>query len=82
MSSDRWRGTEDEARADIDNYKGPMIRHLLSNDDGSFSIMSHINCNWCDYCGTQGDCRARENYTAVPYKPNPYEWEEKQNDLE
>jgi hypothetical protein len=26
------------------------ISHLLANADGTFSIMSHINCEHCDYC--------------------------------
>jgi len=26
------------------------IPHMLLNDDGTYSIMLHINCEWCDYC--------------------------------
>jgi hypothetical protein len=26
------------------------INHIILNEDKSFSIMSHINCEWCDYC--------------------------------
>lgn len=49
-----------------------MIRHLLINKDGTYSIMSHIVC---DYCDTQGDCRGVERPVAVPAKQDPYEVE-------
>jgi len=26
------------------------ISHILINDDGSYSILGHINAEWCDYC--------------------------------
>lgn len=72
---DRWRGTEQEARSIIARG-GPKVAHLLNNQDGTYSVMSHIVCDWCDYCDTQGDCRPMGNrpveYEAVPYKPDPY----------
>lgn len=33
-------------------YKQPtnVIQHILKNDDETFSIMTHIVCNTCNYC--------------------------------
>lgn len=41
-----------EAMVIVDAAGGGLlsIRHLLYNDDGTFSVMRHINCEWCDYC--------------------------------
>jgi hypothetical protein len=73
MNKDRWRGTETEAREDLLNTDSNMIRHLLDNGDGTFSIMEHIVCEMCDYCYSQGDCRGRtDNYLAVPFQEDPY----------
>lgn len=49
------------------------INHLISNDDGTYSIMFHIVCEHCDYCDSQGDCRGMTDPVAVPAKPDPYE---------
>lgn len=69
---DRWRGTEQEAREQL-KQSGNMIIHLLSNDDGTFSLMRHIVCEHCHYCDVQGDCRCREDEVeATPYVKNPY----------
>ena len=38
-----------EARASLAKPSN-AICHLLDNQDGTFSIMSHINCEHCDYC--------------------------------
>lgn len=27
------------------------IAHIIDNQDGTFSVMRHINCEFCDYCG-------------------------------
>lgn len=73
---------EDRERMSLDDARGVaesptnMITHLLSNDDGTFSVMSHIVCEWCDYCDTQGDCRGGAG-APVPAKPNPYENQER-----
>ncbi len=26
------------------------VPHLLDNEDGTYSVMSHITCEQCDYC--------------------------------
>jgi hypothetical protein len=31
-----------------------MVRHLTDNGDGTFSIVGHIVCAWCDYCDEVG----------------------------
>lgn len=52
----------------------PMIRHLLDNGDNTYSIMAHINCEWCDFCEA-GKNLSREELitTAFPAKENAYE---------
>lgn len=35
--------------------KGGLIRHLLDNGDGTFSVMGHINCEHCDYCDLENE---------------------------
>ena len=47
------------------------IRHITRNeDDGTFSVLAHINCEFCDYC--------EEGTKAEPHlaKENPYERQE------
>lgn len=74
MFGQRARFDLDEATRYLQEPSG-MVRHLLVNKDGTYSIMSHIVCEWCDYCTTQGDCRGVETPVAVPAKPDPYEGE-------
>ena len=31
--------------------------HVLENGDGTYSVMSHINCEFCDYCEDEEDKR-------------------------
>lgn len=52
-----------------------VITHVLANDDKTFSVMSHIVCEHCDYCDSQGDCRCIDVTTVrpVPAKEDPYE---------
>jgi hypothetical protein len=38
-----------DARASLAKGSNAIL-HLLDNQDGTFSIMSHINCEHCDYC--------------------------------
>lgn len=68
----RPRFSEDVARAGLLRDSN-VVTHLLDNEDGTFSLMSHINCEWCDYCSTQGDCRGNANAVAAPAKIRPYE---------
>ncbi len=53
----------------------PKITHLTINDDGTYSIVTHINCEWCDFCedSVQGDCRGVYDAKPVPSKMNIYE---------
>lgn len=57
------------------------IVHLLLNDEGDFSIMGHINCEWCNYCEQQNiaykaGLRYSDDYPLVhKAKENPYEEE-------
>ena len=29
---------------------GNTINHIIDNEDGTYSVMCHINCEHCDYC--------------------------------
>jgi len=51
-AKDRTRGSFDDAVFWTEEMAGtPMsIHHIIDNDDGTFSLMSHINCEYCDYC--------------------------------
>lgn len=50
------------------------ICHILSNDDGTYSMMYHIVCEHCDHCDSQGDCRDIFQITKIDkVKENPYE---------
>ena len=68
----RPRFSEEEARQAL-LQDSPKVEHLVSNDDGTFSILCHIVCEWCDYCEAQGDCRGNYDAIALPAKLNPYE---------
>lgn len=71
---ERDRYTEAEARQYLTDWAGSNATlHLLKNDDGTFSIMSHINCEWCDYCDERGDARGEPNIEPCVAKPNAYE---------
>jgi hypothetical protein len=72
---DRFRYTEEEARRILVDEADAAIMHLLLNDDGTFSIMSHIVCEHCDYCDSQGDARLQHDIEAVAAKPDPYEFQ-------
>lgn len=52
---DRSRGTFEEAVSWADEHIGCpgnllSIHHVIDNGDGTFSLMSHINCEHCDFC--------------------------------
>ena len=69
---ERDRMTLEEAKKEVANATA-WVRHVLDNGDGTFSIMSHINCEWCDYCSAQElfDIKIHKA------KPDPYELEHK-----
>ncbi len=76
MSSfaDRSRVTLEEAKALVVDHDHPSIlgiRHILDNGDGTFSVMCHISCEWCDYCeearGVADPCMVHKA------KEDPYE---------
>jgi len=79
-NKDRWRGTFAEAKEYAYKPKGMLsISHILDNEDGTYSVMSHINCEWCDYCGDQRmvldpDKEATDIHV---YKEDPYENQKK-----
>ena len=52
IQEDRSRGSLKEVVSCADGYAGsPLsIHHAIDNGDGSFSLMSHINCEYCNYC--------------------------------
>lgn len=62
-----------EEAVEISSRPTNVITHLLRNeDDGSYSVMSHIVCEYCDYCDEQGDCRGVLHPTPCIAKENPY----------
>lgn len=69
---DRPRFTLDEALKEL-QLETFWIRHLLDNGDGTYSIMSHIPCDWCDYCETQGNAVGKVDIQAVPFQNDPRE---------
>lgn len=81
--NERLRLTKAEAYS-LEKYQTPMIAHLLTNEDETYSIMYHINCEWCDYCEQQGDARGMlhgEVIVPMPAKENPYELQESKGAL-
>lgn len=61
------------------------IRHVLSNEDGTFSVMAHINCEFCDYCeqaNQDGKLLPGPWYVTGPFdaKEDPYENRNRQED--
>jgi len=55
-------------------YKRPSntLRHLLDNGDGTYSVMGHIVCEWCDYCEVERN--NKEGVVTIhSAQENPYE---------
>lgn len=52
------------------------ITHILENNDKSYSVMSHINCEHCDYCSDE-----LNGIRVHKFKENPYEENQKRNAL-
>lgn len=46
--------TVEEILAPVDGRK-PLFSHILDNEDGTYSVMSHINCEHCDYCDAENE---------------------------
>ncbi len=72
----RDRSTLEVARNVANNLIHDRISHLLDNGDGTYSVMCHIVCEWCDYCDSQGDCRLKPDCVPVPYQDDPYQGQE------
>jgi len=88
----RWRGTLFEVREALSKPSN-RVAHVLANDDGTYSIMRHINCEWCDFCAAEEKTRKHKladvvavrgvqtpdgrTWTIHPYKENPYEEQKK-----
>ena len=72
---ERYRFTEEEARNWIDQYSkdAHQVVHLLLNEDGTFSLMGHVVCEWCYYCYAQGDIRGDHDAVPVKYVNDPYD---------
>lgn len=52
---------------------GNTIRHLLDNEDGTYSVMSHIVCEFCDYCAESRGLLTVHKAKADPYhNDDPY----------
>jgi len=54
----------------------------LDNGDGTYSIMYHIVCEFCDYCEEQGDCRGRGDFVTPLAKEDPYKLQNSQTEDE
>lgn len=61
------------------------VKHALLNDDGTYSIMRHINCEWCDYCTAANvayasGARSTEEQPFIHRaKEDPYEYQNLEN---
>lgn len=43
------------------------IQHLLENEDGTFSVMMHIVCEYCDYCAAEAEGVRTHRAQEDPY---------------
>lgn len=69
----RLRMTKEQAMELLANSNSNMVAHLLDNQDGTYSLVYHIVCEYCDYCESQGDCRWRPDAQPQPAKVRIYE---------
>jgi hypothetical protein len=46
----RPRGTLEQVQSYIEASVGGAVPHIVDNQDGTYSVVSHINCEYCDYC--------------------------------
>lgn len=47
---------------------GGYIRHILDNRDGTYSLMGHINCEFCDYCQLNNEWYGERKSEGLTYK--------------
>lgn len=75
---ERDRYTLEQARESFLQYKGPCIMHPIYNeDDNTYSLMSHIVCEHCDYCDDQNKYELGDFPSIIPLaKQDPYELQE------
>jgi len=70
---DRDRMSLEDARKEVERmYRSGgilSIHHILENEDGTYSIMRHINCEFCNYCEEGGSPEAGKVHKA---RANPY----------
>lgn len=64
----RGRMTRAQLNQFVADYTGNCKIHALDNGDGTYSIMAHVVCEWCDYCKEQED-HGIELHDA---RPDPY----------
>lgn len=62
---------EDALRAT--NKPSPRIQHIVRNDDDTYSVVSHIVCEFCDYCQEAKDSELQLNEIVHTAKRNIYE---------
>lgn len=81
---DRPRYTYEEMIKEMQKPEA-WVKHALLNDDGTYSVMRHINCEWCDYCDAANaayDSGLRST-EARPFihmvKEDPYEHQNLEN---
>lgn len=55
------------------------VHHILLNPEGDFSVMCHINCEFCDYCEAANEDHSLHINEAKyrtcgphPYREDPY----------
>ena len=73
---ERDRFTFEKAK-EIVMSKSAWRKHLLDNQDGTFSTMGHIACEWCDYCDAEENVRWDLDAPVHIAKPNAYEEQER-----
>lgn len=48
--------------------RGNSISHVIDNQDGTYSVMSHINCEHCDYCDQSNDWWNKQKTLGLKYE--------------
>lgn len=64
---DRPRFTLDRAM-EIHTAPSPKVTHVVKNPEGDYSVMSHIVCEWCDYCEAEKQGAAIRGFKEDPYE--------------
>lgn len=64
---------QDRERMSLEDAKkacklGGYIKHILDNQDGTYSLMGHINCEHCDYCDESNEWWESQKNQGLNYE--------------